>query len=177
MKCEDMKDAIKKIVNCKTTPALTKITSLLHRLNNKNKCLPKEYFLLLSELGKCTPISVLLPSDDDLEYKLLEMYLAQEFDVFSEYKTTKVMTNSFPVVTKICQKVLKYENLKFLPEDVTAILEDMILLKNRYNVLAREITVPRKKPDGKSAESQVYPLFPVHTVKNVHSADKKPDKT
>ena len=78
MKCEDMKDTIKKIENCKTTPALTKITSLLHRLNSKNKCLPKEYFLLIIELGKCTPISVLLPSHYDLEYKLLEMYLAQD---------------------------------------------------------------------------------------------------
>ena len=131
MKCEDMKDAIKKIANCKATPALTKITSLLHRLNSKNKCLPKEYFLLLSELGKCTPISVLFPSHDTLEYKLLEMYLAQEFDVFSDYKTTKVITNSFPLVTKICKRILKYENLTFLPEDVTAILEDIILLKNK----------------------------------------------
>ena len=89
----------------------------------------------------------------------------------------QVITNSFPLVTKICQRILKYENLTFLPEDVTAILEEMIILKNRYNVLARERTVPRKKPEGKSAECQVYPLFPVHTVKNVHSADKKPDKT
>ena len=87
--------------------------------------------MLLSELGKCTPISVLLPSHDDLEYKLLEMYLAQEFDVFSDYKTTKVITNSFPLVTKICKRILKYENLTFLPEDVTAILEDMILLTNK----------------------------------------------
>ena len=93
MKCEDMKDAIKKIANCKATPALTKITSLLHRLNSKNKYLPKEYFLLLSELGKCTPISVLLPYHDKQEYMLLEMYLAQEFNVFNDYKTTKVLTN------------------------------------------------------------------------------------
>ena len=75
------------------------------------------------------------------------------------------MTNSFPVVTKICQKVLKYENLKFLPEDVTAILEHMILLKNGYNVLARERTVPKKKTEGKSAECQFYHLFPVYTDK------------
>ena len=90
MKDKGEKEAIDKIEKCKSTPVLKKITSLLQRLKSKNECLPKEYLLLFSELGKCTPISVLFPSHDDLEYKLLEMYLAQEFDVFSEYKTEKV---------------------------------------------------------------------------------------
>ena len=176
MKLKDIKEAIKKLEKCTITPVLANLISLLKRFLTKNQ-VPKEYFLLFSELSKCTPISVLLPSHDDVEYKLLEMFLAQEFDMFSEYKTTKVITNAFPIITKISQNILTYERTKFLPEDVANIFECMLHLKNKYNDLARERTVPRKKPEGKPAESQVYPFYPVHTVKNTFLADSKVDKS
>ena len=143
MKLKDIKDAIKKLEKCTNTPVLANLISLLKRFLTKNQ-VPKEYFLLFSELSKCTPISVLLPSHDDVEYKLLEMFLAQEFDMFSEYKTTKVITNAFPIITKISQNILTYERTKFLPEDVANIFECMLNLKNKYNELARERTVPEK---------------------------------
>ena len=177
MKSKDVKEAINKLQKCKVIPVITNLINLLKRLLTNSEGLPQEYFLLFSELSKCTPISVLFPSHDDLEYKLLEMFLAQEFDMFSEYKTTKVITNAFPVIIKIFQNILAYERSKYLPEDVACILKCMLDLKSSYNDLARERTVPRKKPEGKPTECQVYPYYPVHTVKNTYLADSKSDKS
>ena len=171
MKSKDVKEAINKLQKCKIIPVITNLINLLKRLLTNSEGLPQEYFLLFSELSKCTPISVMFPSHDDLEYKLLEMFLAQEFDMFSEYKTTKVITNAFPVIIKIFQNILAYERSKYLPGDVTCILKCMLDLKSSYNDLARERTVPRKKPEGKPTECQVYPYYPVHTVKNTYLAE------
>ena len=66
MKDKGVKEAINELEKCKSTPVLKKIISLLQQLKSKNKCLPKEYLLLFSELGKCTPIKVLFPSHNDL---------------------------------------------------------------------------------------------------------------
>ena len=92
MKLKDIKEAIKKLEKCTNTPVLANLISLLKRFLTKNQ-VPKEYFLLFSELSKCTPISVLLPSHDDVEYKLVEMFLAQEFDMFSEALLLQSMSN------------------------------------------------------------------------------------
>ena len=43
--------------------------------------------------------------------------------------------------------------------------------------IARQRAVARKKPTRESAKSQVYPGYPLHTVKNVYSADTKSDKS
>ena len=60
--------------------------------------------------------------------------------------------------------ILSCENTKFLPPDVTCMFLAMFI--------ARQRAVARKKLTQESAKSQLYPGYPLHTVKNVYSADK-----
>ena len=102
----------------------------------------------------------------------------QTADIFSNYLATKKLTEAFPLIVKIIKQILEYEEEKnFLPEDVTLILHAMLDLKSSYTKLARERAVPRKQPATKGPDAQVYPFYPVHSVKNNYAADYKPDKT
>ena len=72
-------------------------------------------------------------------------------------------------------QILSCENTKFLPPDVTGMFLAMLDLQVSYMSIARQRAVARKKPTRESAKSQVYPGYPLHTVKNVYSADTKSD--
>ena len=67
--------------------------------------------------------------------------------------------------------------MTFLPKDVTDICLAMLDLKASYSSLARERAVPRKKPSEEPPKAQVYPGYPLHTVKNVYAADSKADQS
>ena len=153
------------------------IANLLRRLEKVETKLPESYNLLIQELSKCTPISVLLPSNEDLDFKLLEAFLDKSVDIFSDYPATKKVTEAFPVIIRIMKQILKYEDDTFLPNDVTEIFRAMLVLKSEYNSLARDRAVPRKCPSAPSPPAQVYPYNPVHSAKHTYDADANTDKT
>ena len=74
--------------------------------------------------------------------------------------------------TKTGKQILDYENMTFLPKDVTDICLAMLYLKASNSSLAQERAAPRKKPSEEPTKAQVVPL---HAVKNVYAADSKVD--
>ena len=171
----DMKAVIKKIESSKPCPTMNAISLLFSRLARQYGKIPEQYHLLIRELGLCTPISVLFPTNNFKDYKLLEKFLLQTEDIFLDYSYIKIVTFAFPLLVKIMKQILECENLTFLPEDVTTIFLAMLDLKAAYSSLARERAVPRKKPSQEPPKAQVYPGYPLHTVKNVYLADTKAD--
>ena len=59
------------------------VQKLLERIKNSSKCLG--YRLLLSELGKCSPIAIIFPSHDSMDYKILEAFLEKKIRYFQEF--------------------------------------------------------------------------------------------
>ena len=71
------------------------------------------YQLLTSELGKCTPVSIILPSHDKLDYKILAAFLEEKCNIFNEYDALEKVTNAFPIIIKIIKMILDYEQKPF----------------------------------------------------------------
>ena len=84
----------------------------------------------LYELPKCSPIAILLPSHDSMDYKILETFLAQKYDIFANFDIIKKISNAFPLMIRIISQILEFEKLQFLPDDVTQILHALKKLKN-----------------------------------------------
>ena len=172
---KDVQAVIRKIRSSKPSKIMILVATLLERTLDHYGAVPEQYHLLIKELGLCTPVSVLLPTHDSKDFQLLEDFLLQKEDIFSDYKTTKKVTSAFPLVIKMINQILSCENTKFLPPDVTGMFLAMLDLQVSYMSIARQRAVARKKPTQESAKSQVYPGYPLHTVKNVYSADTKSD--
>ena len=102
------------------------VATLLERTLDHYGAVPEQYHLLIKELGLCTPVSVLLPTHDSKDFQLLEDFLLQKEDIFSDYKTTKKVTSAFPLVIKMINQILSCENTKFLPPDVTGMFLAML---------------------------------------------------
>ena len=134
------------------------------------KTVPSQYRLLLTEINKCTPVSIWLPSYDNIDYKILKAFLLEEHNVFDDYELTSKMTNAFPIVVKIIKQITTASNCQYLPAtvSVTAIFLEMINLRNNFNKLARKCAVPRVKPNPnfKEPQAEVYPNLPIHTQLN-----------
>ena len=172
-----LKNTRAKIDASKPTPFLKEVSILLQRLETNGLQLPAPYHLLFKEISKCTPIAVLLPSHDDIDYRLLEAFLNRTVDIFGDYSATKKVTEAFPVIIRIIKEILDFEKCMFLPKDVSDVFHAIIALKNNYNKLARERAVPRKHPTSQSPAAQVYPFYPAHSMKHTYAADSQPDKT
>ena len=177
MKHSDVQEAILKLKSCRKSRNLELVINLLVMLADQYQGIPESYKLLVAELGKCTPISVLLPSHDQLDYKILQTFLDEQHNIFSEYDVTEKVTNAFPLIIRIIKMILIHEKLTFLPVQVAEILHAFIALKKSYNNLARERAAPRKQPSKPSSEAQVYPYYPAHTLNNIYSADTVVDKS
>jgi hypothetical protein len=108
----DMKAALKKIESSKPCQTMTLISALFSRLSKQYG----KYHLLMRELGLCTPISVLLPSNNCKDCKLLESFLLQREDIFLDYSYTKRVTSAFPIIIKIINQILECEKMTFLPK-------------------------------------------------------------
>ena len=172
----DVKKAITQLSKCEKVTNIDLVRSLLTFLTKKKSSIPEPYRVLISELGKCTPISVLLPSHDKLDYRLLKAYLDEKHDIFEEYSVTEKITNAFPLLIRIIRTIVRLENCVFLPAPVRDIIATMIDLKETYTQMARKRAVPRKAPLGNPVEAEVYPYFPAHTVNHEYEADGKVDK-
>ena len=175
MRKSDVKSAISKIKKSVKSRNLNLVHDLLQQFVESG--VPEAYHLLISELAKCTPISVILPSHDKLDYKILQAYLDEKHDIFAHYELANKVTNAFPLVIKLIRKICTHEKSTFLPVQVANIVLAFLELKEAYNKKARECAVPRMQPSQKSPEAEVYPLYAAHTVNNVYEADKKPDKS
>ena len=66
----NVKSAISQLKKCTKSENTNLVLDLLNKFSNSG--IPDPYNLLISELGKCTPISVILPSHDSLHYKILQ---------------------------------------------------------------------------------------------------------
>ena len=77
----DVKKAITQLNKFGKSPNLDLVRNLLIFVSEKKSNILEPFRLLISELGKCTPISVLLPSHDQLDYRLLKAYLDEEHNV------------------------------------------------------------------------------------------------
>ena len=153
------------------------VQKLMERLQYANFC--DGYRLFLSELGKCSPIAILLPSYDSVDYRILEAFLSKEYNIFEDFDTMNKITNAFPVIVKVIRKILESENTEFLPNDVSEIIFSLIELRKSYNETARSRAAPRVNPGPKfkEAEAAIFPNLPVHTMNNRYSADAKMDET
>ena len=177
MKSKDIKSSLAKLKKVKVSPNISLVFNLLEYLEQHDNGIPEGYQLLLSELGKCTPISVLLPSHDTLDYKILSVFLEGKCNIFSDFEAAEKLTNAFPIITKIMKLILKHEKTTFLPLAVVDIITAAVDLKKQYNTKARDRAVPRREPSKQSVEAQVYPFYPAHTLNNVYTADSKKDKS
>ena len=120
MSSTDIREAIKLIEKQKTkSKNIIMIRNLLKRLQQSN--IPDGYKLLIKELGKCSPIAILLPSHDSLDYKILSAFLESKHNIFKSFEVTKKVTNAFPLVVKMIQQILNHEKSEFLPADVSEI--------------------------------------------------------
>ena len=113
MKASDIKDTISKINKTKKSPNLDLVLNLLQMLDERKKGVPFAYQLLTSELGKCTPVSIILPSHDKLDYKILAAFLEEKCNIFNEYDALEKVTNAFPIIIKIIKMILDYEQKIF----------------------------------------------------------------
>ena len=153
------------------------VKALLERLatSNVNK---ENYRLLIAELGKCSPVSILLPSPDPLDLKLICLLLDKKKDIYTDFNIKTRIQNGFPLINKIILQILKVEQSSFLPLDVANIFKQLVKFRKDSLKLARQRAVARVAPgpDFKAAQADIYPADPVHTLKNVYEADNKPEK-
>ena len=132
------------------------------------------YKILITEIGKRSPIKIILPSSDNLDYKVLDAFLHRKIDLFRDHDAILKLTNAFPIVMKMIRNILAFEKSRFLPSDVSKIFLALIALKLRYMKMAKEVAVKRVKPhqDFQPAAAHIYPALPVHTMQNHFAADK-----
>ena len=127
--------------------------------------------VLLSDL----PIfaSLLLPSNNKKLLKVFEAYLREDNRCFETFSSSKELTEAFPLLVRMLQKIENEEHE--IPTDVQKIFQAMIDLKRKYTSLAKERAVPRIKPGPghKPVESEIYPLYPLHTLDNDYEADMR----
>ena len=154
------------------------IIGILKRLIKQYGILPDGYLLLCQELSKCSPIAIILPSYDPLDYDILHSFLNKKINIFSNYTLAKKMLCSFPIVYKIIKQILSSEKLKFLPTDVNDLMKKLVAKRKVYDQLAVDRAAPRVPlPDGYSGPAaEVYPNYPLHTMENHYTADKQTDE-
>ena len=107
----------------------------------------------------------MLFTNNGKDYKLLEKFLLQTEDIFLYYSYTKIDTSAFQLIKIIIKQILECDNLTFLAKDVPAICIAMLVLKASYSTFVWERAVPRKKPSQELPKAQVYPEYPLLTVK------------
>ena len=165
--------ACKKISSLKSKSRnLELVGQLLSRLK-KGNIVSASYKHLLDELWKCTPIAQLFPSNNKKNLKTFEAFLRKENHCFDTLEGATSLTESFPLPVKLIRQIQNDEGC--LPSDVANIFQAMIDLRRAYSTLAQERSVPRIKPNPghKGADSEIYPIFPLHTMDNNYEIDYK----
>ena len=136
----------------------------------------------LDEISRETPISALLSSYSEKDYKGLEKYLNDEIDIFKSSELIANFYDCFPVLAKSFKSILDLENKENndnkLPKDVVTIVKLMVQLRYDFNDLARKLAPPRITPSSgwESPSAEVYPGYPTHTMENQYFADQSKDK-
>ena len=82
---------------------------------------PRQYWYLLEELRKETPISQLFSSYDLVDYNIFEAYLKDEVQLFKDFMLASRMKSGFPTIMKIMRTIIQ-EDQFFLPEEVKELL-------------------------------------------------------
>ena len=85
---KDVQAVIRKIRSSKAFKIMILVATVLERTIEHYGAVPEQYHFLIKELSLCTPVSVLLPTHDSKDFRLLENFLLQKEDIFSDYKTT-----------------------------------------------------------------------------------------
>jgi hypothetical protein len=147
----------------------SKLINLLELSSKTSGEVPRQYWYLLEELSKETPISQLFSSYDLVDYNIFEAY-------FKDFMLASRMKSAFPTIMKIMRTIVQ-EDQFFLPEEIKELLSATVNLRFKFNALARRNAVPRIKPNSDFTEpiAEVYPNNPVHTMENVYRADKEKD--
>ena len=124
-------------------------------------------------------------SSDRKVYQSFMEYLNKKVDIFSSPTSLGVFVNSFPVLIECMKKVLleenssRMENIAYLPNDVSAILKNMIKLRFEFDKKSLKTAVARTSPHSEFVPpvADFPPSYPIHTMENIYKADKKPDET
>ena len=76
-----------------------------------------QYWYLLEELSKETPISQLFSSYDQVDCNIFEVYLRDEVQLFKDFMLASRIKSAFPTIMKIMRTIVQEDQL-FLPEEV-----------------------------------------------------------
>ena len=115
----DVQKCIRNIQKLRTEDNhLNLVLNLLIRLKSEKK-FESPYKILITEIGKRSPIKIILPSSDNLDYKVLDAFLHRKIDLFRDHDAILKLTNAFPIVMKMIRNILAFEKSRFLPSDVS----------------------------------------------------------
>ena len=90
-------------------------------------------------------------------------YLNKKVDIFSSPTSLEVFLNSFPILMECMKKVLleenssRMENIAYLPNDVSAILKNMIKLRFGFDMKSLKTAVARTSPHSETPVTQSIP--------------------
>ena len=152
------------------------VHQLIEYINSIATRVPIGFTDLLYEIHLETPISALVPSNNDEAHALLRAYLDSEDDIFSNLSYAQLMFQEFPVISLIVERIRKFLATKFLPKEVSNVLHSMLEFNDSYLRLAYSL-------DGHEAGvhqqgdvlAEVYPGLPQHSANERFHADKYKD--
>ena len=98
----------------------SKLINLLELSSKTSGEVSRQYWYLLEELSKETPIapiSQLFSEYDLVDYNIFEAYLKDEVQLFKDFMLASRMKSAFPTIMKIMRTIVQ-EDQFFLPEEV-----------------------------------------------------------
>jgi hypothetical protein len=158
------------------------LQTLVGRISQQSPLkIPDQYVRFLRNVSKATPVAGLLQPTEKKSLILLMKFAKKQLPLRNAEHSEEmlIVQKDLPVFWNILLEILTYENLEYLPDDISKVVRDLLRVRN--NTFAKAATRTKEsyfdwEDQSREHPTSYYPAFPILTYPKQYQVANKTDE-